>query len=101
MTKQDIKRGDAHVESGTDPSVEGPIQGDKEEGRAYLKRLAELGSTVGLAVAAVILLGRYRLPFLFTNEPVVGHTVAQILPIIGFLMVCSRNWSRRACSFSM
>lgn len=65
-------------------------QGDKEEGRAYLKRLAQLGSAVGLSVAAIILLGRYQLPFLFTNEAVVGQTVANILPIIGFLMVPSR-----------
>jgi hypothetical protein len=62
-------------------------QGDRAEGRAYLKRLMRMGISVGVFVAAVVLVFKSQLPFLFTSDPAVGQLVTQLLPIAGLLMV--------------
>ena len=61
-------------------------QGDRAEARRYLKRLLQMGVSVGLLTAAAVLLGRSQLPRLFSSDPAVVAAAATALPIVAFSM---------------
>lgn len=62
-------------------------QGDKAEARRYVKRLLQMGVSVGCITATAIMLGRNVLPTLFSPDPTVIAAAATALPIVAASMV--------------
>ena len=62
-------------------------QGDKAEARRYVKRLLQMGVSVGCVTATAIVLGRNVLPQLFSPDPTVIAAAATALPIVAASMV--------------
>lgn len=62
-------------------------QGDRVEAKRYVKRLLQMGVSVGCVTATAILLGRNVLPQLFSPDPSVIAAAATALPIVAASMV--------------
>lgn len=63
------------------------LQGDMAEARRYVKRLLQMGVSVGCVTATAILLGRNVLPQLFSPDPTVIAAAATALPVVAASMV--------------
>ena len=63
------------------------LQGDKQGARDYVKRLLQMGVSVGLVTATAIVLGRSWLPQLFSPDPDVIAAAAAALPVVAASMV--------------
>ncbi|CAL8469109.1 g8650 [Coccomyxa elongata] len=61
-------------------------KGDKAEARRYVKRLLQMGVSVGCITATAIMLGRDVLPTLFSPDPTVIAAAATALPIVAASM---------------
>lgn len=63
------------------------MQGDKAEAQRYVKRLLQMGVSVGCVTATAIFLGRNVLPQLFSPDPTVIAAAATALPVVAASMV--------------
>ncbi|KAK9908576.1 hypothetical protein WJX75_009869 [Coccomyxa subellipsoidea] len=61
-------------------------KGDRAEARRYVKRLLQMGVSVGCVTATAILLGRNVLPQLFSPDPTVIAAAATALPVVAASM---------------
>ena len=69
------------------------LQGDRAEAQRYVKRLLQMGVSVGCVTATAILLGRNVLPQLFSPDPTVIAAAATALPVVAASMVRTNDVS--------
>ena len=62
-------------------------QSRRADARGVMLRLLQIALALSMAIAAVLVAGRHRLPLVFTRDAAVAQLVAAVLPLIAACMV--------------
>ena len=63
------------------------MQSRRADARGAMLRLLQIALALSAVIAAVLLVGRHRLPLVFTRDRAVAELVAAVLPLLALCMV--------------
>lgn len=63
------------------------MQSRRADARGVMLRLLQIALALSTVIAAVLVVGRHRLPLVFTRDRAVAQLVAAVLPLLAACMV--------------